>query len=127
MGFSLLLVDDSSVIRRLIKKELLSALDYEDITITEGANGKEACAACDAGSFDLLVLDLTMPVMTGYEVLEYLKNKGTVITTIVLSADIQPGVDEMVREMGAAGYLHKPFIREQMLKVLRETGFRVKD
>ncbi|MBF0567485.1 MAG: response regulator [Nitrospirae bacterium] len=127
MSFSLLLVDDSNVAKRYVRKEMLSILDYEDIVVTEGSNGKEACVACHAYKVDLLMLDLTMPEMTGYEVLQHLKEHGMAIKAIVLSADIQPGVEEMVKASGAIGYLKKPFNRQQMIKVLKENGFHVKN
>ncbi|MBF0552923.1 MAG: response regulator [Nitrospirae bacterium] len=127
MSFSLLLVDDSNVARRYVRKELLSLLNYEEIVVTEGSNGKEACAACHAYKVDLLMLDLTMPEMTGYDVLEHFKKNAMAIKAIVLSADIQPGVEERVKGLGAIGYLKKPFNREQMVKVLKENGFHVKN
>ncbi|MEO5359289.1 MAG: response regulator [Nitrospirota bacterium] len=127
MAFSLLLVDDSNVARRYVRKEMLSILNYEEIAITEGSNGKEACDFCTANKFDLVVIDLTMPVMTGYEALECLKKSGNTVRAIVLSADIQPGVEEMVKASGAIGYLKKPFNREQMVKILKENGYNVKD
>ncbi|MBF0319279.1 MAG: response regulator [Nitrospirae bacterium] len=126
MGFSLLLVDDSSVARRYVRKEMLSIFADEEINVTELSNGKEACDACVGNQYSLVVLDLTMPVMTGYDVLEYLKNNGVTQKIIVLSADIQSGVSEIVKGLGAIGYLKKPFNRGQMVTLLKENGFNVK-
>lgn len=125
--FSLLIVDDSNITRRYIRNEMLSILKYEEIIVTEWSNGKEACAACQAHRVDLMVIDLKMPEMDGYDVLDCLKKYGMSIKTIVLSADIQPGVEEIVKGSGAIGFLKKPFNREQVVKVLKENGFHVRE
>ncbi|MBF0457051.1 MAG: response regulator [Nitrospirae bacterium] len=125
--FSLLLVDDSNITRRYVKNEMLSILKYDDIVVTEWSNGKEACVACQTHKVDLMLIDLKMPEMDGYDVLECLKKHGMSIKTIVLSGDIQPGVEEIVKSSGAIGLLKKPFNREQVAKVLKQNGFQVRE
>ncbi|MBF0345335.1 MAG: response regulator [Nitrospirae bacterium] len=120
MVFSILIVDDSKSARHLIKRELLSIITDKEVVFTEGANGKEAVDRCLKNTYDLIFLDLTMPDMTGYDVLETLKKHGLKTKAIVLSADIQPGVAEIVKGSGAIGFCKKPFSHDSIVALLRE-------
>ncbi len=77
-----------------------------------------------ANSYDLVFLDLTMPEKTGYEVLATLNEKGISANTIVLTADIQPEAEKIVKELGAIGYLKKqnPLNIEYLIETLRDIG-----
>ena len=69
-----------------------------------------------------MFLDLTMPVMDGYEVLETLKREGLNAFVIVISADVQPKAQERVKELGAIAFLKKPVKTDEVKQVLREYG-----
>ncbi|MBF0337221.1 MAG: response regulator [Nitrospirae bacterium] len=122
MAFSILVVDDSKTARFMIKKELLSIITEKEVAFTEGASGKEAIDKCLNESYDLIFLDLTMPDITGYDVLETLQKQGVKTNTIVLSADIQPGVKERVKALGAVGYCKKPFSHQVLVTILKENN-----
>ncbi|KJU82178.1 response regulator receiver protein [Candidatus Magnetobacterium bavaricum] len=118
MVLSILVVDDSKTARFMLKKELLSIITGKDVVFTDGASGKEALDMCLNNKYDVIFLDLTMPDMTGYNVLETLQKQGVKTNTIVVSADIQPGVEEKVKTLGAIGYCKKPFSRQVLVTLL---------
>lgn len=57
---------------------------------------------------DLMFLDLNMPQMDGYEVLEHIRAEDLPIMTIVVSGDIQPEAQERVRKLGAIDFIKSP-------------------
>ena len=105
--------------RKMLIKALPAAWDVE---ITQAGNGIEALAAYHAGQADVMFLDLTMPEMDGYAVLEAMQREGLDSFVIVVSADIQPLARERVRALGAAAFIKKPVDAAQIQTVLREYG-----
>ena len=119
MATPILVVDDSVMSRKLVIK----ALPPEwEVDINQASNGSEALEVCRRGKAHVMFLDLTMPVMDGYEVLEALKTEGLNALVIVISADVQPRAQERVRELGAIAFLKKPIKTEEIKQVLREYG-----
>jgi len=104
---SILVVDDDEGNRDMLGRRL-TRLGH---TVSYAENGGRALAALQAGSFDLMLLDIQMPELNGYEVLERLKADPALcdIPVIVLSASDE--TERVVRciEMGAEDYLPKPF------------------
>lgn len=102
-----LVVDDGDMNRRLLR----AALEREGHAVEEASNGREALSLLAGRSFDVVLLDLVMPEMDGFETLAAIKADESLrhLPVIVIS-----GVDELdavVRciEMGATDYLPKPF------------------
>ncbi|MBF0376146.1 MAG: response regulator [Desulfamplus sp.] len=124
MALSVLLVDDSKFVRKGIAKELPTILDGKELIFSEASNGNEALELLYVNSYDIVFLDLTMPEKTGYDVLESLKERGIKANIVVLTADIQPESEKIVRSLGAIGYMEKqrPLNREALMKVLQETN-----
>lgn len=104
---SVLVVDDSEMNRDL----LLRRLDKMGLRITEASNGEEALAAMDKESFDLVLLDIMMPVMDGYETLERMQKKIDLKRIPVIMITALDDVDSAVRciDLGAVDYITKPF------------------
>jgi len=92
------------------------------LEITQAENGEEALAAYRAGKADVMFLDLTMPVMDGYEVLEHLQKESLNTFVVVISADIQPEAQERVKKLGAMAFIKKPVKTESIMAVLEEYG-----
>ncbi len=124
MALSILLVDDSKMARMMLTKELRNLFKDSPFILTEAANGNEALEHMQASPFDLVFLDLTMPEKTGYEVLETLKEKNITSNIIVLTADIQPEAEKIVKNLGAIGYIKKerPLNINPLIEILREMG-----
>lgn len=117
---SLLVCDDSNMAR----KQLLRALPAEwPVTISQAGNGEEALAQLRASRFDLLLLDLTMPVLDGYGVLAALKAEGLAQNVIVVSGDVQEEAIRRVKALGALAFLKKPADPELLRQTLGQLGF----
>jgi class 3 adenylate cyclase len=106
-GGSILVVDDDLLNRR----KLAYSLEQQGYTVALAENGRQALDMVCAQSFDLVLLDIVMPEMDGYQVLERMKGDNELrdIPVIVISAVDE--MDSVVRciKMGAEEYLPKPF------------------
>ncbi|HEY3382052.1 MAG TPA: type II/IV secretion system protein [Vicinamibacterales bacterium] len=102
-----LIVDDDRMIRMLVK--LL--LEKEGYEVLEGENGLHAVELSRRERPDLLVLDLMMPEMDGFQAIDRLRRELTLATlpVIVLTAESGPDTERRVLELGADDYLIKPF------------------
>ncbi|MFL9813025.1 response regulator [Stutzerimonas sp. VN223-3] len=102
---SLLICDDSS----LARKQLLRALPAAwPLSIHQAASGREALECIRGGGIDVLLLDLTMPDMDGYEVLAGIRDGQLDCKVIVISADIQEEAVRRVLALGALAFIRKP-------------------
>ncbi|GAA5786526.1 response regulator [Chitiniphilus shinanonensis] len=107
----------------MARKMLIKALPAGwDVEITQAGNGVEALAAYRAGKAEVMFLDLTMPELDGYGVLETLQSEGLNSFVIVVSADIQPLARERVKQLGALAFVKKPVDPAQIEAILREYG-----
>ena len=106
-SFSVLIVDDSEMNRDLLMRRL-GKMGYR---LTQASNGEEALAVLNRQSFDLVLLDIMMPVMDGYETLERMKNNVDTRRIPVIMITALDDIDSAVRciDMGAVDYITKPF------------------
>jgi DNA-binding response OmpR family regulator len=101
----ILVVDDEPAIVTVIRERL----EREGLDVRAVASGEEALAAIEARPADLVVLDIMLPGIDGFEVLRRLRNAGHTVPVIVLTARDED-IDKIVGlEMGADDYLVKPF------------------
>jgi CheY-like chemotaxis protein len=82
----------------------------------------EALEAYRSGKADVMFLDLTMPVMDGYQVLAQLQKEELNTFVVVITADIQPEAQERVKKLGAMAFIKKPVKTEDINNVLHEFG-----
>lgn len=104
--YTILIVDDSLTNRKFLARQV-EAQNYQ---VATAANGKQAIEMIQLGCYDLILLDIIMPEIDGYQVLEWIRDSPWQhIPTIMISALDQ--IDSVVKciEMGAADYLAKPF------------------
>lgn len=103
----ILVVDDVEANRDLLCRRL----KREGHTVWQAADGREALSMIAALPFDLVLLDIMMPVLNGYQVLEQLKADTTLFRLPVIVLSALDELDSVVRcvEMGAEDYLTKPF------------------
>lgn len=114
MKAKILIVDDSGLARRLIRK-ILEELGHE---VEEASDGAQALERYLLNHHDAVILDLLMHGMYGVEVLQKLKQLNPALPVIVASADIQKTTREQVKEGGGAAMINKPVTKEQMAEVL---------
>jgi two-component system chemotaxis response regulator CheY len=121
MPLNVLICDDSSISRKMVRRAIPQIL-VEEIEISQASNGKEALEAYHAGKADLMFLDLTMPEMDGFTVLEQLKKEDAKTVVIVISADIQPEAQQKVFALGATAFIKKPVTPEMLRKRIHDIG-----
>ena len=110
----ILIAEDDRELRRLFAHVLLK----NGYTVKEVGNGKEALDAIDAEYFDLIISDIMMPVMDGYEFVRLLREAGN--TTPVLMITAKDAFDDMRRGFisGTDDYMVKPInVNEMVLRV----------
>ncbi len=122
MSLPILVVDDSAMARKMLIKSLPPEWD---VSISQAANGIEAMVAYREGKAAVMFLDLNMPEMDGYQVLEALRQEDMNSMVIVVSADIQPIAQERVMSMGAIAFVKKPISFDALNSVLKEYGVMI--
>lgn len=113
---TILLIDDE----RNFLKSLADALkDYvEDWNIVTAENGKQGVEVFESQPVDIIVTDLKMPVMDGFELLSYVRRKAPRIPVIVMTAGGCADVDERLDAIGSAWCLRKPFKISEMASTI---------
>ena len=119
----LLVIEDETIVR----ESLIELLELEDYTVYGAANGYEGLALAKEILPDLIITDIAMPIMNGYELLEELKKDETTSTipVIFLSAkadmrDIRYGM-----QIGADDYITKPFNRNDLFTAINSRLIKV--
>lgn len=123
MRNKILLVEDSKVVQQMYRSKLI----LEHFTVLTADNGMEAFKILSQEVPDIILLDLMMPVMDGYKVLQVIKTDPRLlnIPVLVFSARGQPEEVEKALNLGAAGYIIKATTKpneviEQIRKVLSQ-------
>jgi len=111
----LLLVDDDPNLRRLLRTEL----ELEGYSCEEAATGQQALGLIRAESWDLLLLDWTLPDFSGVEICRRLRSSHNATPVLMLTG--VDGIEDRVKALdaGADDYLVKPFSIEELLARLR--------
>ena len=104
---SILVVDDNEINRDLLSRYL----ERQGHTVRVADNGRKALEMIATGAFDLVLLDIMMPELNGYQVLQHLKHSETWRDLPVIMISALDEIDSAVRciELGAEDYLRKPF------------------
>lgn len=108
------IVDDEEPVRKALKR-LLRASGLEAETY---ANGKDFLEASAQRRPDCVVLDLHMPDMSGYQVLNEMRAMHRMLPTVVITAYDEPGAREQCLAAGAAAYLRKPLDEKLLLNAI---------
>lgn len=111
-----IVADDSKLARLSIVKILKESL--KDPEIFQAKNGLEALELTKKIDPEIVFLDLTMPVMSGYEALEAIMQCNNKTKVVIVSADIQPKAKEKVIALGAQLHVQKPITLEKMREIL---------
>ncbi|WP_220804206.1 response regulator [Pseudomonas sp. NCCP-436] len=115
----LLVCDDSNMAR----KQLIRALPADwPVSISQAANGQEALTLIRQGQARVMLLDLTMPVLDGYQTLAALQAEGLSCQVIVVSGDVQEEAVRRALQLGALAFLRKPADPAELHRTLAELG-----
>ncbi|MBI9087536.1 MAG: response regulator [Desulfobacterales bacterium] len=114
MTLKILTVDDSKTIRMIVKK----AFKPYDCELYEAENGQQGLEVAGREKPDLIILDITMPVMTGVEMLEKLMENPDLKGIPVIMLTAESGKDNVMQivKMGVKNYMVKPFKGEQLIE-----------
>jgi len=115
MPTKVLICDDSSFARKQMARTLPKEWDVE---VSFAANGVEGLHAIRVGDIEVVFLDLTMPEVDGYGVLQAMHEEQLSGKVIVVSGDIQPEAHHRVTELGALAFLRKPIGLDELVDVL---------
>ncbi|MDO5981234.1 tetratricopeptide repeat protein [Flavivirga spongiicola] len=117
VNIRILIVDDMVVNRRVLENHLTLA-GYH---VVEASSGKEALKLIDESSFDLVLLDIMMPNMSGYEVCEKIREQYLTSELPVVLLTAKNRVNDLVTgfNVGANDYLTKPFSKNELLSRIK--------
>lgn len=107
---AILVIEDSMYIRKLIR-EILTPEGYD---VMEAEDGLDALRLVGKNKYDGIILDLIMPEIDGLTVLKRLHESGSIIPVIIVTAHLQDSVRELCLQLGAAGFINKPFNRDEL-------------
>jgi two-component system, cell cycle response regulator len=115
---SVLLVDDDPLILEVLR----TILDLEEFDVTTAADGHAAIAAVERATPDVVVCDVMMPGIDGFEVCRRLKSSPATgdLPVILLTARDRPEDRRAGEEAGCDAYLTKPFSPLQLIDVIRD-------
>lgn len=113
----ILMVDDARAVRRLINKIL-----RDDFELAEAVDGEDGLAKLQEFAPDVVLLDVTMPVMGGKEMLKRMRARGDRTRVILLSSESGAQIDALLAIEGVCGFISKPFkpsmLRAQIAEAL---------
>ena len=118
----ILLADDEKDLARATKM----ILEFSGYEVDVAYNGKEALEKAGEKNYDVIILDIMMPIMDGIEALKEIRKSNIEVPIILLTA--KAGIDDKVEglDAGANDYLTKPFNKEELLARIR-AHIRYKD
>jgi two-component system cell cycle response regulator DivK len=118
MSNRILVVEDQEDNRRIVR-DLLTTTDYE---VTEAENGEEALAAVAKQRPDLILMDIQLPVMDGYEATRRIKADPALraIPIIAVTSYALSGDEEKARAAGCDDFVPKPYSPRQLLAKIRK-------
>ncbi|MCS7175147.1 response regulator [Pseudothermotoga sp.] len=124
MGCRVLVVDDSEVLRKIVNFNLTK----EGFTVEEAKDGVEALEKIKSNKPDLIVLDIMMPHLNGFEVLKRIRSdqETSNIPVIILTAKGGEDDAKTALQYGANGFLTKPFSPLKLIEEVRRVTKCVK-
>lgn len=114
MTYNILIVDDSDTMRM----KCVEILSHAGFNVIEASSAKECFDVLEKVSLpDLIILDIVMPDMSGFEVLEILKKNKQYSALPVIIVTVQTSSEDIVAglDLGAVDYLKKPYVKEEMI------------
>jgi DNA-binding response OmpR family regulator len=118
----ILVVDDEPAIVIAVKDTL--EINYDVVT---AKNGKEALKLIEKYNPDLVIMDIMMPDMDGFETIKNIREQGKLLTTPVIFLSAKTGMADIEHglELGGFDYITKPFSPSKLLKKVEEAFQRL--
>jgi two-component system response regulator MprA len=115
----LLVADDSETVLLMLQRRL-EMEGYEVITASDGFEALNRLSEAGAEKPDVILLDAMMPNMSGTEVLEQLRDSGSTIPVLMISAHLDAQEPDRMRSLGATDCIPKPFEWEELIGKIEE-------
>jgi len=113
----ILVVDDEPMVRELTR-EMLS---QRGAAVYIASSGKEALDILNKGPVDIVLTDIGMPGMSGWDLASEIRRQGLQVTLLFMSGYLDVEGDARLREYGVSGVLKKPFQTEQLIELIKNT------
>lgn len=113
-----LVVDDHPAFRRALTSALRMVDGFE--VAGEAGGGLAACEEAGSLEPDVVLMDLSMPDLSGIDAMKQIHEKQPQLPVVILTAHADPGVEKEAREAGASGFLAKGIGLEELVVVLNE-------
>jgi two-component system invasion response regulator UvrY len=113
----ILLVDDHAIVRAGVRDIIATA--FNDVVISEASRGREALHLAQNERWDAVVLDITMPDLSGVETLKRLKSHKPRLPVLMLSMHSNPAYIQWSLAAGADGYVSKEHAPEELVQALQ--------
>ncbi|MBT3473841.1 MAG: response regulator, partial [Gammaproteobacteria bacterium] len=111
-----LVAEDTPLLQQL-ERRILESLE---VTVTIAENGQEAVELAMDLHFDLILMDMQMPIMSGIEATKLLRERGSHTPIVAVTANVMQKHREEFDEAGCDDFLAKPFQNEELLRVLQQ-------
>jgi len=118
----ILIIDDDPAVRDVLN-EIVATFGYDPHPVD---SAKEAVSRLTKGRIDLIFLDISMPEITGDQLLEFIRKKGFQTPVVVISAHVDEAVEARLRAAGVSGILEKPFEVSDVIDLMEEALTRQK-
>jgi DNA-binding NarL/FixJ family response regulator len=118
MTVRILVVDDHPAFRRALTSALRMVDGFE--VAGEAGGGLAACQEAGTLEPDVVLMDLSMPDLSGIDAMKQIHEKQPQLPVVILTAHADPGVEKEAREAGASGFLAKGIGLEELVVVLNE-------
>jgi two-component system chemotaxis response regulator CheY len=116
MSGTILVVDDSAMMRKVILRTLkMAGLEFD--RVLEAGNGQEALACLRMNKIELIMCDINMPVMTGLQLLQQIKDENLAVGVPIVMVTTESSESQVHQAIlsGARGYIRKPFSIEHIV------------
>ncbi len=114
----ILTIDDSKTIRDMLRMTLVDA----GFEVLQAEDGQEGCEVMDKETVDLVITDINMPRMNGYDVVRNLRARPELkgLPILVLTTESDTDKKNLAREAGATGWMVKPFDPDRLIATVRK-------
>lgn len=111
-----LIVEDNEI-NQVVAEKILESIGFETHI---AQNGQIAVEKVEKNKYDIIFMDLQMPVMDGFEASKIIRKKGFTIPIIALSAAVMPKDKELTRQSGMNSHIAKPFNKKELFEILKQ-------
>ena len=118
MGYTILTVDDAKAVRSMVT----FALEPHGYTVIEAENGREGLEKLAQAKVHLIITDLNMPVMDGFDFIRSVRADPAQsgVPIIMLTTESAPEKRAIGKQAGATGWLNKPFDEHQLIAIAKK-------